>query len=184
MTPGKNRYFIALVLPSPLFERVLEVKHYFQVHYHSKASLNSPPHITLHMPFEWNPEKESNLMAGINELSLQLGSVSLELRDFGCFAPRVIFINVTPSPSLTHMQKQVRQSSKRKFGLFNADYQERTFYPHVTVAFRDLKKPMFVKAWAEFEQKSFHGEFLADRIALLKHDGKKWEVHHEFLLPG
>lgn len=46
-------YFIALVLPSPLYEEVTRLKEYFRDRYNSKAALRSPPHITLHMPFKW-----------------------------------------------------------------------------------------------------------------------------------
>ncbi len=184
MAPGKNRYFIALVLPTPILEQAYDLKQYFQEHYRSKASLNSPPHITLHMPFEWKSEKESELVAGIKSLSLQLNPAKVELNGFGCFAPRVIFIKVVQSQSLTDMQYQVRQFCKKNLGLFNADYQDRPFHPHVTVAFRDLKKSLFAKAWGEFQGRSFTGEFLVNRIALLKHDGKKWEILQEFPFPG
>ena len=45
-------YFIAIVPPSPIYEEAFEQKVYFKTKYNSKASLNSPPHITLHMPFK------------------------------------------------------------------------------------------------------------------------------------
>ncbi len=179
-----NRYFIALVLPTPLFEQVLQWKHYFKEHYNSKASLHSPPHITLHMPFEWRSEKESELVEGMRALAMQLYTVQIELNGFGCFTPRVIFVNVVQSPRLTSLQNLVRQYCKRHLGLFNADYQDRPFHPHVTVAFRDLKKSMFAKAWESCKEKSFKGEFTASRVALLKHDGRKWNIHQEFDFPA
>jgi 2'-5' RNA ligase len=184
MAQDLDRYFIASVLPPPIAEAALQLKHYFADHYHSKASLNSPPHITLHMPFRWKNKRESELIEGMKTLSLQLSSSKVELNNFGCFAPRVIYIQVNPSASLTAMQRQIRQFCKKDLGLFNADYQDLPFHPHVTLAFRDLKKPMFAKAWEEFRAKTFIGEFPADRIALLKHDGKKWDVVREFLLPA
>jgi 2'-5' RNA ligase len=184
LAPALDRYFIACVLPTPIAEEALQLKRYFADHYHSKASLNSPPHITLHMPFRWKREKEADLIEGLKRLSSQLSTSKVELNNFGCFPPRVIFIQVNPSPSLTALQYQVRQFCKKDLGLFNADYQDLPFHPHVTLAFRDLRKPMFAKAWEEFKVKTFIGEFPADRIALLKHDGKKWNVLQEFLFPG
>lgn len=184
MVQDLDRYFIASVLPPPIAEEALQLKHYFAEHYHSKASLNSPPHITLHMPFKWKREKEAELIEGMKTLSSQLSTSKVELNNFGCFAPRVIFIHVNPSPSLTAMQRLVRQFCKKDLGLFNADYRDLPFHPHVTLAFRDLKKPLFAKAWEEFKAKTFTGEFFADRVALLKHDGKKWKVLLEFVFPG
>jgi 2'-5' RNA ligase len=54
------------------------------------------------------------------------------------------------------------------------------FHPHLTVAFRDLKKPNYQLAWEEFKSKNFQAEFIADKITLLKHTGKVWEIHQEF----
>ena len=51
-------YFIAIVPPSPIYDEALEQKEYFKAKYNSKASLNSPPHITLHMPFRWSEKEE------------------------------------------------------------------------------------------------------------------------------
>ena len=57
----RKLYFIAIIPPSPVYEEALELKKYFKEQYGSKAALNSPPHITLHMPFLWNEEKEKKL---------------------------------------------------------------------------------------------------------------------------
>jgi 2'-5' RNA ligase len=106
------------------------------------------------------------------------------LKDLDCFAPRVIFIKVVVTPELTQLQHEVKKFCRQELNLFNADYKEVPFHPHLTVAFRDLKKPMFKVAWEEFKSKEFSGEFIADRICLLKHDGKRWNVLRDFLLSG
>ena len=72
--PDKNRYFIGIVPPFPIFEQVLEVKHYFRDHFQSKAALQSPPHITLHMPFDWKDKKEAELIDSLQKLSSSLFS--------------------------------------------------------------------------------------------------------------
>ncbi len=185
MVPDRNRYFLGIVPPQPIFEQALGLKGYCRDHFQSKASLNSPPHITLHMPFEWKSEKEVMLASSLKKFASTLSSVKVELRNFGCFAPRVIFIHVQPSTSLTSMQHQLRQFCKKEFGLFNADYKELPFHPHITLAFRDLKKPAFVQAWEVFREKSFEAEFMAKQICLLKHNGSTWEVMGEtFVLMG
>ena len=86
------------------------------------------------------------------------------------------------SEALIELQSQVRVHCKKVLGLFNADYKDLPFHPHMTVAFRDLKKPNFVKAWEEFKDKLLDAEFIADRICLLKHDGKRWNSFQEFEL--
>jgi 2'-5' RNA ligase len=175
-----ERYFVALVLPAPISDQAMSLKKHFKDQYQSKASLNSPPHITLVMPFEW--KEETTLLEALQILSQQLSPAPVELKNFGCFAPRVIFIDVAPSAALVHMQNQVNQFCQERLGLPIALDQAKPFHPHVTLGFRDLKKSMFPKAWEECKNRSFHEEFLADRLSLLKHDGKKWGVLREYPL--
>lgn len=177
-------YFIAIVPPSPTYEEAQELKTYFRDHYRSKASLNSPPHITLHMPFQWKEKKEEELVAGLSDFASQLVAFNLNLKNFSCFSPKVIFIDVETNPELNELQKNLHKFCKRELNLFNADYREQPFYPHITLAFRDLKKPAFHKAWEEFKEKQFNAEFQVDKITLLKHTGKVWLVHKDFSISG
>ena len=184
MTAIKNRYFIAIVLPSPFIEQATELKNYFKDHFKSKASLNSPPHITLHMPFEWRNDRENDLIGLLENFSFTLSPAEVRFENFGCFEPRVIFINVFHSKELNDLQHRLRQFCKRELGLFNADYKDLSFHPHVTLAFRDLRKPEFAKAWDEFRDKKFNGKFLANRLCLLKHENDRWDVYREFAIEG
>ena len=175
----KNRYFIAIVLPQPYYDQATELKIHFKDHFRSKASLNSPPHITLHMPFEWRSDRENDLIQTLEKFSAKLSPAEVKLENFNCFEPRVIFINVFHSKELNDLQHQLRQFCKRELGLFNADYKDLPFHPHVTLAFRDLRKPEFIKAWEEFRTGKFEGAFLATQICLLKHEDGKWNVFRE-----
>ncbi len=87
-------YFIALVLPPPLDEEVTRLKEHFRDHYNSKAALRSPPHITLHMPFKWKEKREQELISALQKFCTGRKSFEVELKNFGCFPPRVIFIDV------------------------------------------------------------------------------------------
>jgi 2'-5' RNA ligase len=175
-------YFIALIPPSPIYDEAIEQKNYFKENYNSKASLNSPPHITMHMPFRWKEQKEKDLVATIEQFVKNFDPIKVCLDNFSAFAPRVIFINVVKSEALEHMQRQIQRFCKKELNLFNANYKEQPFHPHLTLAFRDLKKPNFKRAWDEFANKEYKAEFIADRIALLKHNGKIWQVFKEFNL--
>jgi 2'-5' RNA ligase len=177
-----NQYFIALIPPSPIFEEGVQLKTYFKEKYNSKASLNSPPHITLHMPFRWKEKKEEELISKLNQFIKRFHPLKVCLDNFGAFEPRVIFINVITDEILNHLQKGIQRFCRKELNLFNANYKELPFHPHLTLAFRDLKKPLFKQAWEEFSQKEFKAEFIADKIALLKHNGKIWQVFREFNL--
>lgn len=175
-------YFIALVPPSPIYEEALQFKQYFKDHYNSKASLNSPPHITLHMPFQWREDKETELMTHLEDFTGNFSPVRVGLENFSSFPPRVIFINVIKTPELEQLQKKLQQFCKKELNLFNANYKEQPFHPHITLAFRDLKKPNYHLAWKEFGVKEYRSEFTAKAITLLKHNGRVWQVHKDFQL--
>lgn len=175
-------YFIAIIPPTPIFEEALELKHYFRDQYNSKASLNSPPHITLHMPFQWKLDKENLLTEGLGGFAKQQAPFELSLLNFNAFPPRVIYIDVVKSEMLEVLQKELQRFCKRELNLFNANYKEHPFHPHLTLAFRDLRKQQFVKAWEEFKARDFKGQFIVREIALLKHVDGSWRGLKNFTL--
>jgi 2'-5' RNA ligase len=182
--PGISTYFIGLVPPSPILEQGWQWKQYFKVEFNSKAALNSPPHVTLHMPFEWRTEKENKLIEQLHAFSHTQSSFELELKNFGCFPPRVIFINVVESGALTQLQSSLIRFCKTELNLFNANRLDQPYHPHLTVAFRDLKKAVFPKAWAFAKDLTFEGKFFCREIALLKHNGRIWEVNSSLPFGG
>lgn len=179
---NENLYFIALVPPQPVYDDALKLKHYFKAQYNSKAALNSPPHITLHMPFKFKESKELALIEALTRFSAQQTAVEIQLNNFNAFEPRVIFIEVIKNEKLEALQKQLKRFCKMELNLFNADYKEFAFHPHITLAFRDLKKPAFYEAWTEFKERKFEATFTASSIILLKHDGVEWKEFKAFVL--
>jgi 2'-5' RNA ligase len=177
-----KQYFIAFIPPSPVYEEALALKHYFKERYKSKAALNSPPHITVHMPFRWKEAREADLAQTLKRFVKDFDPIKICLDNFASFAPRVIFINVADSVTLIDFQKSIQRFFKKELNIFNANYREEPYHPHLTLAFRDLKKAAYKEAWEEFKSKEYKAEFMADRLSLLKHDGKRWNVHQEFSL--
>lgn len=175
-----KQYFIALIPPSPIDDEALRLKNYFRDQYASKASLNSPGHITLHMPFKWKEPKEYEVVDALLKFASDRPTFKMELLNFGAFIPRVIFIDIITNPALTQLSKDLHRFCKRELNLFNAAYKDQAFHPHLTLAFRDLKKPMFEKAWQEFQERKFSARYEVDKLALLKHNGHVWKVHQEF----
>lgn len=168
-------YFLAVIPPSPLVEEAWQLKEYFRDRYHSKASLNSPPHITLHMPFKWRADREAVLIEQLAGFKSPVEIFSISLNNFNNFPPRVIFIDVAHSESLHQLQHSLQRFCQQKLQRFNADYKDQPFHPHITLAFRDLKRPMFEQAWAEFSTRTFQGSFVVSAFTLLKHNGKEWK---------
>jgi len=93
-------------------------------------------------------------------------------------------MNVIKSNELQTLFDQVHQIMKSKLNIFNADYKSKGYHPHLTLAFRDLKKPMFKLAWAEFKERKYQQSFLTTGITLLKHNGKSWDENMFFPTHG
>lgn len=176
-----RKYFIAIIPPEPVFSEVEKVKLEISQKYNNKSSLRSPAHITLHMPFEIKEAKEEHLIQTISEFKFSTG-FPVQLNGFGCFEPKVIFIDVEKNETLTALQNQLVFHVKSHLNIFNQYDDKRGFHPHVTIAFRDLKKQDFYLANEEYKSKSFNADFKVNSFFLLKHTGKVWLAHKEFPL--
>ncbi len=176
-----QKYFIAIVPPEHLLSQIQDLKKSIYEEYGTKGALRSPGHITLHMPFSWEEDKEDKLISSLQNFSFEK-EFQIILSGFSCFEPRVVFINVLENDLLSQMQHQLVKYVKQNLQLFNQADDMRGFHPHVTVAFRDLKKPLFYKMWEEYKNKIFDATFTCNDICLLKQVDDKWEVYRTFTI--
>lgn len=167
------QFFIAIVLPPDLNEMVLEYKNYMFDRYGCRTGLKSPAHITLVPPFWMNQEKEGELGEDLTRLA-DYTSFRLSTEGFSAFPPRTIFINPSPSRELSEFKKKADEIFCKPGGIGKKE--ERPFHPHITIATRDLSKKAFQEAWAYFEKKKFHKEWMVKNVSLLKHNQEHWEV--------
>ncbi|MEM6523125.1 MAG: 2'-5' RNA ligase family protein [Bacteroidota bacterium] len=175
-------YFIAIIPPEPVHSFAQNQKEYFSYRFNSKAALRSPPHITLHMPFRLKEKKEEMLIKKLKTVASDHEPFELDVNGFGNFEPRVIYLDITKPEKLAALQTNVGKIMRQEMNLLNANYKDQVFNPHLTVAFRDLKKTMFYRAWEEFKDKEYHVSFNVTNFSLLRHDGSKWRVYEAFQL--
>ena len=167
-------YFIAILLPGELNKKVLKWKNFMHEKFGCKVGLKSPAHITLIPPFWMPEEKEQELKANIDLISLSVQPFIIALNNFSAFKPRTIYVDVIVNEKLRALKAAVD-----KFFL-KADYKIKTetrpFTPHVTIATRDLHKKDFHEAWRLFETKKIKAEWEANGMSLLRHNSKDWDV--------
>lgn len=175
MSAEESLYFIALVPSEPLRSRAWALKEHMRDVYGSKASLNSPPHITLHMPFKLKQSRERAVLEGLQDLAEGYHTFEIELNGFGAFPPRVIFLDIAPNNTLGRLFNDVQDSMHRGFNIENPEYRKRSFHPHMTLASRDLSKSAFEEAWSVYKEEDFHDGWQVQGITLLKHKGGQWE---------
>ena len=180
----KRRFFVALLPPSDVQTRVNEIKGVMRDRFNSKAAFRSPPHITLHAPFEWPVSAISRLQDSLSKFAYSQKPISITLEGFNAFAPHVIYIDVAQSAGLMTLQPKLLAHFESNIALVSKQDRKRSYVPHLTVAFRDLKPNMFRKAWAEFQRREFHADFTASQISLLTHNGKLWTVKESYEFVG
>lgn len=182
----QSLYFIALLPPAELSERITAIKHEFAKNYGSLAALKVMPHITVQSPFKRSPETETEIHLRLEDFFESFSAFEIELNGFGCFnkpAPKnnVIFIDVVKNERLFQLHKTLMffLQNELKFTPRETPY---AFHPHITLAYRDLSRENFENAWEIYRQKKFNATFIADAAYLLKHDYRQWQVLSRFCL--
>lgn len=180
MDNSKSRFFIALLPPLEIQDYANKIKQDFAQNYNSRGAQNSPPHITLKPPFEWQLDDLPVLAQALRAFADTRTPVPVTLQGFGAFAPRVIYINVLKTPELLALQTDLMAYCETSLGIVHPVSQNRPFVPHVTVAFRDLTNQYFRDAWSKYHNQQVEFEFTASQLTLLIHDGNQWNVSTEF----
>lgn len=176
-------YLIALVPGEELRETVRQLKLEMQKKYCAGHALKSPAHITLQMPFRRRETDEAEMKTILTDFSLAQRPFDVHLDGFDCFRPRVIFINVKDAEPIVHLHQALNKILVEELNLLPGDI-NRDIHPHMTIATRDLSKEAFFTAWPDYKKRNFEATFPGDRLTLLKHNGRHWEIDEHFPFAG
>ncbi len=179
MKPSKTLYFIAILPPEDVRNIISGLKEYMKENYKAAHALKSPPHITLIPPFRWPETDQDIIIREIERFSEKEKAFTVTLKDYGAFPPRVLYINISRNRILEDLYSRFVLATEKWLTLTDKVIRAGRFSPHITLATRDLSKDNFHKAWEEFRDKSFSADFVVDKIVLLKHNGKNWDIFHE-----
>jgi 2'-5' RNA ligase len=168
-------YFIAIIPPKSVYTKIRELQFEMFHQYSCKKVLKSPTHLTLQMPFKRSQNIEKPLIRELQEFCENKKQFDIQLRNFSCFKPHVIFVQPEHSDGLMNFRSGLVHLLKEQFEFTDDDIGFKKFNPHFTLAFRDLK-PKFWEAWKEFENREFHDDFTVDKIFLFKHNSFIWEI--------
>lgn len=173
-------YFVAVLPPEEIRREINIFKTYASKYFQSSHALKAPAHITVFPPFKWSEDREEELGNVLEDLALTEKKFYVQINNFDCFAPSVIYLKIIDSPGINRIHRTVVSKLYTEFELENKSPHQ--FSPHITVAFRDLKRNFFMKAWSHFARTNYERAFQADRITLLKHEDGKWEILDELPL--
>jgi len=168
-------YFIAIVLPEELNQKILKYKDMMLEKYNCKVGLKSPAHITLVPPFWMDEKKEQQLLSAVGAMSQTIEPFAIETNNFSAFKPRTIFIEVKHNNQLNEV-KRLADDFFENNSFYNIKIDTRPFHPHITITTRDLFKKNFYEIWPWFEEKKFFEQWNAEGISVLRHNKKNWDV--------
>ncbi|MEB3225259.1 MAG: 2'-5' RNA ligase family protein [Synechococcus sp.] len=180
---GQHLYFVALLLPPDLGAIASGWQHYCARTFQTQKALNSPPHITLQPPFKFPAKKIDHLHYFLSTFTQTQTPFPIHLTGFNCFAPRVVYIDMAPSPQLLSCQTQLKIAFAEQLHIHDQRYGDRPFCPHVTIAFKDLSRANFDRSWAFFQDRPLHHVFLGTGLTLLRHNGRHWQAGLNFPFP-
>lgn len=174
-------YYIAIIAPEAINAQVLIWKRFMRDRFSCVVALKSPAHITLVNPFWLDSNLEHLLVSELESYSNTQKRFQLELKDFNSFQPRVIFVHVVASPDLTQVSRGIYEQLVNKG--FPIKNRTSHFYPHITIANRDLLKKDFNTAWDHFKNKKYKASFEVIGITLMKLNSMQWEAAHTAAFP-
>lgn len=163
----KKLYFIAIFPHQQIIDEVQIFKRDLALHYENSKALKNEAHITLCPPFSREADWEEDIFRAFYDIDTHIAPFEIVLNGFGSFAnPKnpVIYIQPEDSEPLRILYQRV----KAKFNFNNY-----SFNPHMTVAYRDLTWENYLKAWEVYNKKAYKTNFLVDKIILLRHD-QQW----------
>jgi 2'-5' RNA ligase len=174
----KSLYFIAVVIPEPVRTEVRAFQEYTSEHFHSKAALHIPPHITLVPPFWVKDHQRVLITQALEGVCNTQEYFEVSINGFGSFGNRVIYLHVLSIAALGALAADLHKALHSK-GL-DVNTESRNYHPHITVAYKDLGSEVFDEAFAHFRHVQFSGTFKAENLTLLRHQHGKWHASEEF----
>lgn len=167
-------HLITINPPAEIQTRIRHFKEVMKADFKAKHALKLPAHITLQRPFWTSREKQDLLRQNLKDFSGDQSPFVVQLRDFGCFPSRVIYVNIANPKPLIALQQSLQSALSDSLFIRDRERQSSPIIPHITIATRDLKGELFPKAWSTFKDQSYSAHFHADAIILFQHDGKFW----------
>lgn len=173
MKKAKPLYFLAVVPPEPVLTEVYAFKEIAATRFESRRALRSPAHVTLVPPFRIDEQEHRALLKAMHARLKHQPVFALTLSGFAAFRPRVIFVDVVPSPPLDQLYREAWSVMSATLG---ASMPARPFHPHMTVAFKDLRRARFAEAWRYFSEIAYDRTFDVDHLVLFRHEPSGWET--------
>jgi 2'-5' RNA ligase len=175
----ENLFLVCLVPPISIVEDIDEIRTYISEKFNVHESLKRPAHITLYPPVKLSSlETEKRFFKALEDASFNTPFTQV-LRNFNSFLEHTFFLDVEQNEGIMNLQTQIKKELQPLKLLEKKDGTK--FNPHLTLAFRDVKPPVFQQISAEFKDRKFKREFQVSSSSVYKHMDKRWQPFKEFI---
>jgi 2'-5' RNA ligase len=174
----ENLFLVCLVPPLSIVEDIDEIRTYISEKFNVYESLKRPAHITLFPPVKLSSqEAEKGFFKALEDGAFGTPFTQV-LRNFNSFHEKTFYLDVEQNEELMNLEKQIAKALQP----LKLIEKKEKFNPHLTLAFRDIKPPVFQQLLAEFKDRKFKREFLVSSFSVYKHMDKRWQPFKEFTL--
>ncbi|MBB6239244.1 2'-5' RNA ligase [Pedobacter sp. AK013] len=172
----ENLFLVCLVPPISIVEDIDEIRTYISDKFKVYESLKRPAHITLYPPVKLAAfDIEKSFFKALADASFSLPFTQV-LRNFNSFPEHTFYLDVEQNEGLMRLEKQITKALQP----LKLIEKKEKFNPHLTLAFRDVKPPVFKQISAEFKDRKFKREFQVSSFSVYKHTDKRWQPFKEF----
>jgi hypothetical protein len=172
-------YQLVLVIPEALKEKLRKVKMQFFEQFNLPAVSSMAILLPL-VKFKQRQILEQKVRHSMNQLLMGWRPFTVNLKDYAGQPSHSIYIPVT---SKNKLQDCVR-SLKGMQQILRLDKEQSAYFPaeHQVILASRLKPGVYEKAWQQFAQRQFTGQFQADAALLLKRRSGDihWQIAQRF----
>ncbi|GGE42449.1 2'-5' RNA ligase [Pedobacter psychrotolerans] len=175
----ENLFLVCLVPPVSIVEDIDAIRNYISEEFNVYESLKRPAHITLYNPVKITTLEMEERFFNTLAFATYQDSFMQVLSHFGSFPSHTFYLNVVQNPGIMNLQAQIKTALKPLKLLPQTDHFKYT--PHLTLAFKDVKPPVFEEIIKTFKDRKFKREFLVSGFSVYKHVNKRWQPYKEFM---
>ncbi|MEO0468965.1 MAG: 2'-5' RNA ligase family protein [Bacteroidota bacterium] len=132
------------------------------------------PHITIKAPFETTNRKAVGDF--LEKLARETKPFPLELKGFGSFGKKFLFVDVLGNPPLKALHIQILNGLQKEFGIPTGNLEGDNIRFHATVAGYEQEAD-FDQAWEFVQRKKPHFVFPLSALSIFYHMGESgWAI--------
>lgn len=173
----ENLFLVCIIPPATIVDDIDEIRESIAAEYNVFESLKRPAHITLYNPVKISYEQEKWFFKALEDASY-LDSFEQVLKNFKSFPPHTVYIDVIQNDGIMKLQVQIKTALK-PLALIPAKEISK-FTPHLTIAFKDVKLPVYNTIMDAYGDKKFKRTFTVTGFSVYKHIDKRWRPYKEF----